>query len=127
MDETIEIKRDPITGIECIQAGNEKDGDDNKRDNANIENNPGMFAAEQTWPTEDEINEASKTRKESMSEMDMGMDEVKIPKEGMDGLGDMMEKMTIDIVGKEHGNQSDDDFGDSEDSDEEEYDEAEHF
>jgi len=46
MDETIEIKRDPVTGIECIQAGNEKEGDDNKRDNANIENNPGMFAAE---------------------------------------------------------------------------------
>ena len=46
MDENIEVKRDPITGIECIQAGNEKEDDENKRDNATIENNPGMFAAE---------------------------------------------------------------------------------
>ena len=62
-----------------------------------------------------------------MSEMDMGMDEVKIPKEGMDGLGEMMEKMQIDVIGRENGAQSDDDFGSDDDSDEEEYDEAQHF
>lgn len=57
----------------------------------------------------------------------MGMDEVKIPKEGMDGLGEMMEKMQIDVIGRENGAQSDDDFGSDDDSDEEEYDEAQHF
>jgi hypothetical protein len=41
---------DPVTGKKCVQTiiGG-------KRDDSTVENNPGMFAAEQTWPTEDEM------------------------------------------------------------------------
>ena len=41
---------DPLTGKKCVQSVVE-----NKRDDPRVENNPGMFAAEQTWPTEEEM------------------------------------------------------------------------
>jgi hypothetical protein len=34
-----------------------------ERDSDQIENNPGAFAAEQTWPTEDEMQAAKRSRK----------------------------------------------------------------
>ena len=41
---------DPETKAKCAQFWDAK-----KADNATIENNPGMFAAEQTWPTMEEM------------------------------------------------------------------------
>ena len=35
---------------------------DEARDDDTIENNPGAFAAEQTWPTEAEISEAKQRK-----------------------------------------------------------------
>ena len=40
----------------------------NKRDDPRVENNPGMFAAEQTWPTEEEMK---KPRKGSLNHDEM--------------------------------------------------------
>lgn len=48
------------TKTKCVQSGS------SKRDSDQIENNPGMFAAEQTWPTEAELK--NKQRKMSLDE-----------------------------------------------------------
>jgi hypothetical protein len=49
---------DATTGVNCIQFGTDNVNSENVRDNAKVENDPGMFAAEQTWPTEAEIKQA---------------------------------------------------------------------
>lgn len=58
---------DPLTGKKCVQSvvGN-------NRDDPKIENNPGMFAAEQTWPTEEEIKRPRKgsLNQDEMTELD---------------------------------------------------------
>lgn len=46
-----EEAKDEGTLKKCVQAANGANGDSDQ-----IENNPGLFAAEQTWPTEDEMN-----------------------------------------------------------------------
>jgi len=48
---------------------------DEARDDDTIENNPGAFAAEQTWPTDAEIKEANQRKlsgQDEMVEMDTG-------------------------------------------------------
>lgn len=47
---------DQKTKTRCIQVG-QADGPD-KRDDNRVENDPGLFAAEQTWPTQDELKSA---------------------------------------------------------------------
>lgn len=67
-----EIK-DEATGKKCIQAGADKG--EYARDDDKIENNPGMFAAEQTWPTEEEIKGAAQRKlsgHDEMQEMETG-------------------------------------------------------
>ena len=68
-----EETKDENTGTKCVQAG--VNVGEHARDSDQVENNPGLFAAEQTWPTEDEMNQA-KQRKisdaEEMQEMDTG-------------------------------------------------------
>lgn len=51
-----------------------KGSEDQERDPHQIENNPGMFAAEQTWPTEEEMKQAQKQRANSLEEAEEGMD-----------------------------------------------------
>lgn len=53
---------DPVTQAKCVQT-KAKDVDDGQ-----IENNPGLFAAEQTWPTMDELKRPQ--RKGSLEEED---------------------------------------------------------
>ena len=55
--EGIEEVKDSVTGNKCVQQGKSK-GED-ARDDGTIENDPGAFAAEQTWPTEAEIKSAA--------------------------------------------------------------------
>lgn len=50
------------TLTKCVQAG--KGGD-----SAQIENNPGLFAAEQTWPTEDELSKPVRKLSAASEEM----------------------------------------------------------
>lgn len=69
----IEEVKDEATGTKCVQKGHEKG--DNARDDDTIENDPGAFAAEQTWPTEAELKAAAQRKlsgQEEMEEMDMG-------------------------------------------------------
>lgn len=44
-----------------------------ERDNDQIENDPGMFSAEQTWPTQEEMDKAKK--RANSGEMDMEMEQ----------------------------------------------------
>jgi hypothetical protein len=61
-DSLKEESKDAGTMKNCVQSGNVAKGDSDQ-----IENNPGLFAAEQTWPTEDEM----KQRKLSLQEEEM--------------------------------------------------------
>jgi len=54
---------DPVTQKQCIQTITNQ-----IRDDGQIENNPGFFAAEQTWPTNDELKRAN--RKGSLDQQD---------------------------------------------------------
>ena len=56
----VEEVKDQKTGIKCVQQA--KTMGDEARDDDTIENNPGAFAAEQTWPTEAEISEAKQRK-----------------------------------------------------------------
>lgn len=49
-DLDIQQKVDPATQKKCVQSAIEKE-----RDSIQTENNPGLFAAEQTWPTKEEL------------------------------------------------------------------------
>ena len=55
-DEEVKEVKDSATGAKCVQIG--KDKGEDARDDDTIENNPGAFAAEQTWPTDAEITNA---------------------------------------------------------------------
>ena len=70
-DTMVEESKDKVTGTKCVQSGSQKEADSDQ-----IENNPGLFAAEQTWPTEEEMNQARKRKlsgnEEGMQEMDTG-------------------------------------------------------
>ena len=69
----VEEVKDEKTGIKCVQ--NAKTSGDDARDNDTIENDPGAFAAEQTWPTDTEIREAAQRKlsgQDEMVEMDTG-------------------------------------------------------
>lgn len=112
----VEEVKDQKTGIKCVQTAAESG--DNARDDDAIENNPGAFAAEQTWPTEAEIRDAAKRKlsgQDEMVEMDMGENAIgsfDIPKksilknkpEGPAGsdLADLFDKMQIAVVGREN-------------------------
>ena len=82
-----------------------------------------MFAAEQTWPTEDELKSCLKKpqRKGSLEEMEtdeVDMSDVKPKIEKAEDLSNLFDKMQITVVGKEHGNDKDDFVGsDTDDED----------
>ena len=59
--EGIEESKDQNTKVKCVATGTSKG--DQARDEDTIENNPGAFAAEQTWPTEAEMRDAAAKRK----------------------------------------------------------------
>lgn len=84
------------------------------RDDGQIENNPGLFAAEQTWPTNDELKrpkrKGSLDQQDEMVDMDHQMDMSQIKPEqlgGTDELASLMSKMQITVVGRETGKDSD--------------------
>ena len=56
-DKPVEEVKDNATGIKCVQKG--KASGEDARDDDTIENDPGAFAAEQTWPTDAEIRNAA--------------------------------------------------------------------
>jgi len=62
--------KDSATGTESLMVGTDGCNPETARDCGKIENDPGMFAQEQTWPTEDEMKKAAKQRKGSMEESD---------------------------------------------------------
>jgi len=70
----IEETKDSTTKSKCVAQGAVKG--EHARDEDTIENNPGAFAAEQTWPTETEMRDAASKRKlsghDEMVEMDTG-------------------------------------------------------
>ena len=105
---------DSTTNTKCVQATKQ-------RDDSRIENNPGLFAAEQTWPTPEEI---SRGRKGSHAGEEMGevepvdLSHINPVKKG-DELTGLMDRMQISVVGREHGNDSDfEDMDDDEEDDE---------
>ena len=115
-DEEIKEVKDTATGVKCVQSGKAQ-GED-ARDDDKIENNPGAFAAEQTWPTEAEIRNAQQRRgseadeQDQMVEMDTGepvnIGGFNVPKKeaGPAGEGDLAElfdRMQIKMVGREDG------------------------
>ena len=57
LPEGIKQVKDETTGRKCVQVGADKG--EYARDDDKIENNPGLFAAEKTWPTEDELKGVS--------------------------------------------------------------------
>jgi len=75
-------------------------------------NDPGLFAAEQTWPTNDELKrpnrKGSMEEQEAMVDMDHEIDMSQIkPKTQGDELSGLMSKMQIAVVGRETGKDSD--------------------
>ena len=118
MDADDKMKQiDPLTGKKCVQSvvGN-------NRDDHRIENNPGMFAAEQTWPTEEEMKRPRKgsLNHDEMTELESEqLDVAKIkPAIKDDGkqLAGLFDRMQIEVVGREHGknDSGDSDFEDVE-------------
>ena len=63
----VEEVKDANTGTKCVQTA--KTSGDDARDDDTIENNPGAFAAEQTWPTDAEIREAAQRKLSGQDEM----------------------------------------------------------
>ena len=63
----MEEVKDKSTGAKCVQVG--KSEGDQARDEDLIENDPGAFAAEQTWPTDSEIREAAQRKVSGQDEM----------------------------------------------------------
>jgi hypothetical protein len=62
-----------VTQKRCVQTITDKE-----RDNGDIENNPGLFAAEQTWPTNEELKRSKRKgsldEQEEMVDMDHDVD-----------------------------------------------------
>lgn len=121
---------DPETKSKCAQFWNGKNAD-----NSQIENNPGMFAAEQTWPTMEEMKQPPRKgsfNDEAMQDVDhepMDFSNI-IKKQPQKDLGEelagLMQKLTIDVVGRETGKDSNDgmsDCADEEDDKDEDADE----
>lgn len=61
LPEGIKEIKDEQTGLKCVQVGT--DSGNQARDDNRVENDPGLFAAEKTWPTEDEMKAAASQRK----------------------------------------------------------------
>lgn len=113
---------DAQTGTKCVQS-NQAD-----RDDFVIENNPGLFSAEQTWPTEDELK---RNRKEKLAEDDampaeidqepLDLSQIKpaIKKKDED-LSNLFNKMQISVVGRENEQDNNSDFEDMSEGDDEE-------
>ena len=59
-DTQVEEVKDAQTGIKCVQKA-QATGEE-ARDDDTIENDPGAFAAEQTWPTEAEMRGAAQRK-----------------------------------------------------------------
>lgn len=134
----VEEVKDSSTKRKCVQTvdGSKEDA----RDDDTIENNPGAFAAEQTWPTDAEIREAAQRKlsgQDEMVEMDTGSNtfgnfEVgksilknKQPEGGSD-LTELFDKMQIAVVGRENGNDASDSGISDEDENDEDFDDDEY-
>ena len=57
LPEGIEVTKDEKTGLKSVQVGTNQG--EHARDDDTIANDPGMFAAEKTWPTDDELRIAA--------------------------------------------------------------------
>ena len=71
--DNVEEVKDETTKVKCVQQG--KSSGEEARDDDQIENDPGAFAAEQTWPTDAEIENARQRKlseQDEMVEMDTG-------------------------------------------------------
>ena len=107
----VEEVKDSDTKIKCVQKAGTA-GDD-ARDDDRIENNPGAFAAEQTWPTETEIKSAQRklSGQDEMVEMDTGdvpnIGGFNIEKKPEADLAGLFDKLKIAVVGKENEEASD--------------------
>jgi len=118
----VEEVKDKATGIKCVQQGKGEGAD--ARDDCTIENDPGAFAAEQTWPTEQEIKNAKRklSGQDEMVEMDTGdqpaIGGFKIEKKNGDDLANLFEKMQIAVVGRENQDEDSDRISDGESGDE---------
>lgn len=99
-----------------------------ERDPNQILNNPGLFCAEQTWPTEEEMKTAKNSRlQKQQDDEEMKMQEHADKLEssypvskGGNSLEEMFERMEIKMVGRENNedNKSDRSFGGDDDSEE---------
>jgi hypothetical protein len=100
-----------------------------ERDQEQCENKPSLFAAEQTWPTEEEMKEAQRRRRVSEEEGEQ-MDTINTESSKVGGfheagkkdktLEEMFERMEIKVVGRENEDQkSDDDLPEDEEEDDE--------
>ena len=82
----------------------------NERDSDQVENVPGPFAGEQTWPTEEEMKNAKKERKKSKNNEDENMlveaentVTSHYPVSKKDGsLEDMFDRLEIKVQGQEN-------------------------
>ena len=108
---------DTDTKTKCVQSVKL-----NERDDDRIENNPGLFAAEQTWPTEAEMKRGRKMslQEDQMEEMEQEPLDMSKIKPGLveKDLAGLFDKMQIGVVGKETGGNSDSEFEDMESDDE---------
>lgn len=71
-DDVEEVK-DKTTKTKCVQTA--QSSGQEARDDDQVENDPGAFAAEQTWPTDAEIRNAAQRKlsgQDEMVEMDTG-------------------------------------------------------
>ena len=114
-NDPMEESKDAGTLKKCVQTVTGAEGDDDQ-----IENNPGLFAAEQTWPTEDEINNKQQRKlsaaseemmAEAESEVDMakviGSYKTKTGGKDASNLAELFDKMQIAVVGRNDGHESD--------------------
>ncbi|CDW72986.1 pre-rrna-processing protein tsr1 homolog [Stylonychia lemnae] len=106
-----------------------------ERDPYQIENNPGLFCAEQTWPTEEELKtakQAKKSRRKSGGDDEMQTEDTLVSSYpvSQSKAGASLEEMfeRIKIVGKQGEDNKSDDAGsmhaDDEDEDDDELDET---
>ena len=116
---------DSVTGVKCVQAA--KTTGDDARDDDTVENNPGAFAAEQTWPTEAEMRSAAQRKgsldQDEMVEMDTGnIGGFTIPAKKVgqspEDLSSLFDKMQIKVVGRENQTGEDSGISDGDDSEE---------
>lgn len=111
---------------------------ENEKDQEQCENKPSPFAAEQTWPTEEELKEAASRKRrvsgadeedksmqlvnpDSLPQMIGGFENIQKPPTGKT-LEEMFDRMEIKVVGKETEEQKSDDEFEDDDEDDEEFD-----